>query len=69
MYREGINQKSYGAFISNIFSLVLTESPAMPQPKEKRPPNLPQGCHIEIKTVYETIEKGNFEVICTQKIM
>ena len=52
-----------------IFSLILTESLAMPQPKEKRPPNLPQGCRIEIKTVYETIEKGNFEVICTQKIM
>ena len=50
-----------------IFSLVLTESLAMPQPKDKRPPNLPQGCRIEIKTVYETIEKGSVERICTQK--
>ena len=50
-----------------IFSHILTESLAMPQPKEKRPPNLPQGCRIEIKTVYETIEKGTVERICTQK--
>ena len=39
----------------------------MPQPKDKRPPKLPQGCRIEIKTVYETIETGNVERICTQK--
>ena len=50
-----------------IFCLVLTESLGMPQPKDKKPPNLPQGCRIEIKTVYETIEKGNVERICTQK--
>ena len=50
-----------------IFCLVLTESLAMPQPKDKRPPKLPQGCRIEIKTVYETIETGNVERICTQK--
>ena len=50
-----------------IFSLVLTDSLAMPQSKDKLPPKLPQGCRIEIKTVYETIEKGTVERICTQK--
>ena len=50
-----------------ILSLVLTESLAMPQPKDKRPPKLPQGCRIEIKTVYDTIEKGSIQRKCTQK--
>ena len=63
--------KNMGFLSLTIFILLASEYLALPQNRGnsgKKPYDVPAGCRIEVKTVYDTVETRKKERTCTDKI-